>query len=91
MTFSSFFFFIKGDLILSTPSLESYRVNNDPLYRYEGSMSARLPAELDRRILSYNTLEHRRYQSLRMKQPGPRYVTRIFDERCKKSIHIFIL
>jgi hypothetical protein len=69
-------------LILSTPSLESYRVNNDPLHRYEGSMSARLPKEVDYRILSYDSLENRRYQSLRMKQPIPNYVTRIFQERC---------
>jgi hypothetical protein len=71
-------------LILSTPSLDSYRVNNDPLYRYDGSMSARRPNEMDHRILSYNSLEHRRYQSLRMKQPGLRYVSRIFEERCKR-------
>jgi hypothetical protein len=73
-------------LILSTPSLESYRVTNDPLHRFEGSMSARLPKEMDNRILSYNSLEHRRYQSLRMKQPVSRYVTRIFEERCKTSV-----
>jgi hypothetical protein len=71
-------------LILSTPSLDSYRVNNDPLYRYQENMSARRPTELDHRILSYNSLEHRRYQSLRMRQPGPRYVSRIFEERCKR-------
>ncbi len=71
-------------MILSTPSLESYRLNNDPRYRYEGSMSARLP-KVDHRILSYNSLENRRYQSLRMKQPVPSYVTRIFDERCKNT------
>ncbi|CAF0786051.1 unnamed protein product [Rotaria sordida] len=70
-----------GDLILSTPSLESYRVNNDPLYRYGGSMSARLPKEVDYRILSYDSLESRRYQSLRMKQPLPHNVTRILQER----------
>lgn len=68
---------------MSTPSLDSYRVNNDPLYRYEGTMSARLPKDVDHRILSYNSLERRRYQSLRMKQPVPHYVTRIYDERCK--------
>jgi hypothetical protein len=48
-------------------------------------MSSRLPKEVDRRILCYNSLENRRYQSLRMKQPGPRYVTRIFEERCKST------
>ena len=74
-----------GDVILSTPSLESYRVTNDPLYRYEGHMSARRSNDVDHRILSYNSLEHRRYQSLRMKQPGPRYVSRIFEERCKRT------
>ena len=72
-------------MILSTPSLESYRVNNDPRYRYDGSMSARLPREADHRILSYNSLENRRYQSLRMKQPVPHNVTRIFQERCKNQ------
>lgn len=61
-------------------------MNNDPLYRYEGHMSARRSNDVDHRILSYNSLEHRRYQSLRMKQPGPRYVSRIFDERCRKNI-----
>jgi hypothetical protein len=70
-------------LILSTPSLESYRVNNDPRHRYEGGMSTRLPKEVDQRILSYDSLENRRYQSLKMKQPQPHYVTRIFHERCK--------
>ncbi|CAF3995457.1 unnamed protein product [Adineta steineri] len=71
----------RSDFILSTPSLESYRVNNDPMYRYEGGMHKTLPSELDNRILSYNALELRRYQSLRMKQPDSRYVTRIFEER----------
>ncbi len=73
-------------MILSTPSLESYRVNNDPLYRYEGNMSARHSNGVDHRILSYNSLENRRYQLLRMKQPVPRYVTRIFEERCKNKL-----
>lgn len=77
----------EGDLILSTPSLESYRVNNDPLYRYDGRMSARFPKEIDHRILSYDSLENRRYQSLRMKQPVPNNVTRIFQERC---INLFL-
>ncbi len=72
-------------MILSTPSLESYRVNNDPLYRYEDTMSARLPKEIDHRILSYDKLENRRYQSLRMKQPVLNNVTRIFQERCKTN------
>lgn len=76
----------EGDLILSTPSLESYRVNKDPLHRYDGSMSARLPKEFDHRILSYDSLENRRYRSLRMKQPIPWNVTRVFQERCKRSI-----
>ena len=76
-------------MILSTPSLESYRMNNDPLYRYEGHMSARRSNDVDHRILSYNSLEHRRYQSLRMKQPGPRYVSRIFEERCRKTIFTY--
>jgi hypothetical protein len=49
-------------------------------------MSARLPKEVDHRILSYDSLENRRYQSLRMKQPVPRYVTRIFQERCKSTV-----
>ncbi len=70
-------------MILSTPSLESYRVNKDPLYRYDGNMSAHLTKEVDFRILSYDSLENRRYQSLRMKQPIPLNVTRIFQERCK--------
>ncbi len=48
-------------------------------------MSARLSQAVDHRILSYNSLENRRYQSLRMKQPIPRYVTRIFEERCKST------
>ncbi len=73
-------------MILSTPSLDSYRVNNDPLYRYEGNMSARLANAVDHRILSYNSLENRRYQTLRMKQPIPRYVTRIYEERCKITL-----
>jgi hypothetical protein len=72
-------------LILSTPSLESYRVNKDPLYRYGGSMSARSPKEVDYRILAYDSLENRRYQSLRMKQPVPHNVTRIFQERCENQ------
>lgn len=76
---------VLGDMILSTPSLESYRVNKDPLYRYDGSMSARLPKEMDHRILSYDSLENRRYRSLRMKQPIPWNVTRVFQERCNKS------
>ena len=76
-------FYFSGDLILSTPSLDSYRVNKDPLYSYNGSMSARLPKEVDYRILSYDSLETRRYRSLRMKQPTPLNVTRIFQERCK--------
>jgi hypothetical protein len=46
-------------------------------------MSARLPKEVDCRILSYDTLENRRYRSLRMKQPSALNVTRIFQERCK--------
>ncbi len=70
-------------MILSTPSLDSYRVNNDPRYRYDGGMSARLPKEVDYRILSYDSLENRRYETLRMKQPEPNNVTRIFQERCK--------
>lgn len=70
-------------MVLSTPSLDSYRVNKDPLYRYDGCMSARLPKEVDYRILAYDSLENRRYQSLRMKQPVPNNVTRIFQERCK--------
>ena len=78
-------------MILSTPSLESYRVNQDPLYPYDGSMSARLPKEIDYRILSYDSLENRRYRSLRMKQPIPSNVTRILQERCKKSIFILSL
>ncbi|CAF2664519.1 unnamed protein product [Rotaria sp. Silwood2] len=75
-----------GDLILSTPSLDSYRVNNDPFYRYEGSISTRVSNEVDHRILSYNSLENRRYQSLRMKQPVPHYVTRIYDERFGSAV-----
>jgi hypothetical protein len=46
-------------------------------------MSARVPKEVDYRILAYDSLENRRYQSLRMKQPVPNNVTRIFQERCK--------
>jgi hypothetical protein len=41
---------------------------------------------VDRRILSYNSLENRRYQSLRMKQPVPHNVTRILEERCKSTL-----
>ena len=74
---------LPGDLILSTPSLDSSRVNNDPMHRYDGDTFARLPRDLDQRILSYDSLENRRYQLLRMKQPVPRCVTRIFQERCK--------
>ena len=48
-------------------------------------MSARLSKEVDHRILSYNSLENHRYKSLRMKQPGPCYVTRIYEERCKST------
>jgi hypothetical protein len=48
-------------------------------------MSARLPKEVDYRILSYDSLENRRYESLRMKQPEPHNVTRIFQERCKNK------
>ncbi|CAF1321923.1 unnamed protein product [Rotaria magnacalcarata] len=70
-----------GDLILSTPSLESYRVNKDPIYRYEGIISDRPPKDVDHRIVSYKALENRRYQSLRVKQPVPHYVTRIYEER----------
>ena len=84
--FSRLIFSFKGDLILTTPSLESSRVNNDPMYRYEGELSARLPKEIDHRILAYDSLENRRYQLLRMKQPVPRYVTRIFHERCKMKL-----
>ena len=76
-------FGFSGDVILSTPSLDSYRVNKDPLYPYDGSMSARLPKEVDYRILSYDSLENRRYRSLRMKQPSPFNVARIFQERCR--------
>ncbi|UJR36089.1 hypothetical protein I4U23_028824 [Adineta vaga] len=70
-----------GDLILTTPSLDSCRVNNNPLHRYEARMSADLQKEIDYRILSYDALENRRYQELRMKQPMPYQVTRIFQER----------
>ncbi len=51
-----------------------------------------MPAHFpDYRILSYDSLEHRRYQSLRMKQPVPLSVTRIFQERCKNSfLFIFV-
>ncbi|CAF0921944.1 unnamed protein product [Adineta steineri] len=70
-----------GDIILTTPSLESYRINNDPLYKYKGNMSTDLPKEIDYRILSYDSLENQRYQSLKMKQPVPYQVTRIFQER----------
>ena len=79
---------ISGDLILSTPSLESYRVNQDPLYPYDGNMSARFPKEIDYRILSYDSLENRRYRSLRMKQPIPSNVTRILQERCKNRVSL---
>ena len=44
-----------------------------------------LQTAVDHRILSYNSLENRRYQTLRMKQPVPRYVTRIYEERCKST------
>ncbi len=79
-------FLFSGDLILSTPSLDSYRVNKDPLYPYDGNMSARLPKQVDYRILSYDSLETHRYRTLRMKQPIPLNVTRIFQERCKTWI-----
>jgi len=49
-------------------------------------MSARLSKEIDHRILSYDSLENHRYQRLRMRQPIPRYVTRIFEERCKNVL-----
>jgi hypothetical protein len=48
-------------------------------------MSARSPKEVDYRILAYDSLENRRYQSLRMKQPVPHNVTRIFQERCENQ------
>lgn len=48
-------------------------------------MSGQLPADVDKRILSYDSLENRRYQALRVKQPVPHYVTRIFQERCKNT------
>ncbi|CAF3817373.1 unnamed protein product [Rotaria sordida] len=76
----------KSDLILSTPSLDSCRVNNDPIYRYAGNISTHLPKRVDYRILSYNSLENRRYHSLRMKQPVPHYVTRIYDERFGSAV-----
>jgi len=53
------------------------------LYPYEGFMSARYPKDIDFRILSYDTLEIRRQESLRLKQPIPSNVSRIFQERCK--------
>lgn len=87
-------FYFKGDVVLSTPSLDSYRVNNDPVYRYEGTICDRPPKDVDHRILSYKALENRRYQSLRVKQPVPHYVTRIYEERCKciyQSQNIFIM
>lgn len=77
------FLFSLGDLILSTPSLESYRVNNDPIYRYTGNMSLSTSGGVDKRILSYDTLETRRYQTLKVKQPVPHNVTRILQERCE--------
>jgi len=70
-------------VILSTPSLDSFRVNNDPRYRYDGNLSARSSNGADHRMLSYDRLENRRYQSLRMKPPTQSYITRIYDERCK--------
>lgn len=70
-------------MILSTPSLDSFRVNNDPRYRYDGNLSARSSNGADHRMLSYDRLENRRYQSLRMKPPTQSYIGRIYDERCK--------
>ncbi len=66
-------------------------MNNDPLYPYDGSTSTNVPKEVDYRILSYDSLENRRYRSLRMKQPVPSNVTRIFQERCKNQYLIFCL
>lgn len=58
-------------------------MNNDPIYRYEGNMSSSTSGGVDKRILSYDTLETRRYQTLKVKQPVPHNVTRILHERCK--------
>lgn len=80
-----------GDLVLSTPSLDSYRVNKDPMYPFEGGRPQHPPNELDQRVLNYNTLEMRRYQFLRMKQPASRYVSRIFEERCKVKLFSLLM
>ncbi|CAF1589375.1 unnamed protein product, partial [Didymodactylos carnosus] len=69
-----------GDLILSTPSLDSYRVLKDPLHKYDSNYH-NLPEGIDHRILAYDSLESQRYEALHMKQPVPRYVTRVFQER----------
>ena len=61
-------------------------MNNDPLHRYDGHTAGFPMQEVDQRILSYDSLESRRYQSLRMKQPIPRGVTRVFQERCKTGL-----
>ncbi|CAF0911337.1 unnamed protein product [Adineta ricciae] len=79
--YTGFHYNAAGDLVLSTPSLDSYRVNKDPMYPFEGGRPQHPPNELDQRVLNYNTLEMRRYQFLRMKQPASRYVSRIFEER----------
>lgn len=81
---------ILGDVILSTPSLDSYRVNQDPLYRYDGNLSTRLSTEVDHRLLSYDRLENRRYQTLRMRPPTQSYINRIYDERCMMFLPIRI-
>lgn len=46
-------------------------------------MSLSTSSGVDKRMLSYDTLETQRYQTLKVKQPVPHNVTRILHERCE--------
>ena len=78
-------FLFEGDIVLTTPSLESLRLTSEPRYPYRAMLSARRSNELDQHTLLYDSLEDRRYQSLAIKRPIVHHVARIFHERCKTT------
>ena len=86
-----FRFLFEGDIILTTPSLESLRLTSEPRYSYRTMLSARHSNELAQHTLLYDVLEDRRYRSLAIKQPISDHVARIFHERCKTANESLVL
>ena len=86
-----FRFLFQGDIVLTTPSLESLRLTSEPRHPYRAMLSARRSNELDQHMLLYDSLEDRRYKSLAIKQPIAHHVARIFQERCKTANGSFVL